>query len=525
MLQFLTLSRSITMGDICMKAPSWPDASPAFVASDFAQRMLQQCRQLEKSKGSADLEEFQAKSEAFPAQVSLLFTGDQELKSSYISLLCVLQFGTNTCRVKSQPADRRNKIRDQIASAYPVIHERTLLLYINFLEHKQKFGDEQEKRIYKDMSLVDFVQRLLAKRCVWFFGASDYYKTMEGKTGHEGFEAVGTAAEQYPLELASVLSYDEIKLAALLYVSTHSEFINDGRRANGGEVAQDKSRIEREGVIIGLIGARFERPNVMEYQDIMITRTQNTQAKGYGGGSNSSSQPEADLRRVWREFYAEPQDFLYEKLPSNSSRFEKVSEDYFDQQVMRKRYAITFDTLLLEAQARAVAAGKPAYIHVVGIGLGVWKVSERQERTFFEAFDDRLLALGEQLTHIGVVHFSWFHLPRVGRLYDGALLSIKNHPQGGIQIRNSARNPADKLAEDMLPVVTYAWDGNALPGNEFWAKMLVSTGDPAAACSTLISELQNPHINVQFMSGANLHITSLEHGLLHLGDYARRLKA
>ncbi|KAH8376324.1 hypothetical protein KR200_008070 [Drosophila serrata] len=500
-LQFLTLSRSIIMGDSSFKPSSWPVASPALTATDFTQRMLEQCRQLEKPKFTLDLSEFEAISDCFSPE-----------------------FGTDTCRVKTQPADRRKIIRDQIASAYPVIHERTLILYINFLEHKLKYGNEQ-KSIYKDMSLVDFVQRLLTKRCVWFFGDSDFYCTMDGQTGHEGFETVGTPAEQYPLQLASVLSYDEIKLAALLYVSSHSEFINNGHRANAGEVTQDKSLIEREGVIIGLIGARFERPGVMEYQDIMITQTQNTLAKGYGGGTNSSGDPAADLRRVWREFYEEPTDFLYQKFPSNDGRFEMVSGGYFDHQVMRKRFAITFDTLLLEAQARAAAVGKPAYIHVVGIGLGVWKVSGQQERTFFEAFEERLLALGEQLNHIGVVHFSWFHLPRVGGLYDGALLPLKNHPQGGIQIRNSARNPAEKLEEDMLQVVTYAWDGNALPGNEFWAKMLVSTGDPAAACSTLISELQNAHINVYYMTGANLHITSLAHGLLHLGDYARKLKA
>lgn len=323
------------------------------------------------------------------------------------------------------------------------------------------------------MTVVDLVQRLLAKRCVWFFGANDYYRTMQGNIGNEGFEAVGTPAEKEPLTLTSVLSYDEIKLSALLYVSCHSEFINNGSRVNGGEVLQNKDTIEREGVVIGLIGARFERPDVMEYQDIMITKTQNTEANGYGFDleqiSSETVTPASDLRRIWREFYEEPRDFIYADTPYDTTRFEEVSQGIFDHQVMRKRYAISFDTLLLEAQDRAFKAGKPAYIHVVGIGLGVWKAARQQERTFLESFEGRLRALGERLSHIGVVHFSWFHLACVGSLHDGAIIPVDKHPQGGIRIRNSVRNPGDKLTEDMLPVVTYAWDGNALPGNEFWA--------------------------------------------------------
>ncbi|EDX17075.1 GD16694 [Drosophila simulans] len=482
----------------------WPGNPTNVPESDFIQQMLQECRQMEKPDASVDLNNFKAISEQSPAK-----------------------FIIDSCRVKAQPEDRGPNIQKQIASAYPVIHERTLLLFISFLEHKLKFGSEQEKALYKDMTVIDLVQRLLAKRCVWFFGAGDYYCTMQGKIGHGGFEAVGTPAETDPLTLTSVLSYDEIKLAALLYVSCHSEFINNGSRANAGAVTQNKDTIEREGVVIGLIGARFERSDVMEYQDIMITKTQNTQAKGYGFDldkmSSETPTPASDLRRIWREFYEEPKDFIYADTPYNPLRFEKVPEGFFDHQVMRKRYAISFDTLLLEAQDRAFKAGKPAYIHVVGIGLGVWKAASEQERTFLECFEGRLRFLGERLSHIGVVHFSWFHLRRVGSIYEGAILPVDRHPQGCIRIRNSVRNPGDKLTEDMLPVVTYAWDGNALPGNEFWDNVLVGTGDPAAACSTLISELQNPHINVHYMNGANLHIASVEHGLLHVGDYARRL--
>lgn len=51
-----------------------------------------------------------------------------------------LQFPISTCRVKSQPPERLTLIEKQAASAYPVIHERVLWLYLKFLEHKSQHG-------------------------------------------------------------------------------------------------------------------------------------------------------------------------------------------------------------------------------------------------------------------------------------------------------------------------------------------------------------------------------------------------
>ncbi|KAM8719180.1 hypothetical protein ACLKA7_011829 [Drosophila subpalustris] len=486
----------------CNLGDLWPSpvAKNYAVLSDFAMEQLEKCKELNKPNiiaDSVDLDKFMEISERFP-----------------------IKFATETCRVKSQPKERRQRIREQIASAYPIIHECTLFLYLNFLEHKRKFGNSKELNVYKNLSLSDFVQRLLDKRCVYFFGGNDVYRLMDGSTGQEGFERIGSDKEESPLLLQNVLSYDEVKLSALLQVSTHSEFINDGSRSNAGRVEQDKSKIETEGVIMGLIGARFERDQVMECEDILITKEQNTKARGYG--STDAGSRDQDYRRIWREFYQEPKDFCYADIKENK-RFLSLGNAMFDNVVMSKRYAISFDTLLLEAEARAAAAGKPAYIHVVGIGLGVWKITERQEEIFFETFEQRLRALGQRLLHIGFVHFSWFHLEKWCGMHDGAIIEEPLHPLGGIRVRISVRNPADKLQENMLPIVTYAWDGNALPGNEFWAGMLVSTGDPAAACSTLITELQNSHINRDYMSGNNLHIASMQHGVLHIADYAKTL--
>lgn len=56
----------------------------------------------------------------------------------------------------------------------------------------------------------------------------------------------------------------------------------------------------------------------------------------------------------------------------------------------------------------------------------------------------------------------------------------------------------------------------------FFQKMLKSTGDSSTACSTLIAELHNPHINSEWVNGDNLHVASEEYGIIHIADYAKK---
>lgn len=73
------------------------------------------------------------------------------------------------------------------------------------------------------------------------------------------------------------------------------------------------------------------------------------------------------------------------------------------------------------------------------------------------------------------------------------------------------------LIPGKLLVVTYAWDGNSLPGNEFWKGFLGNSGDSAAAASSQIAELHNPHIN-QTVCADNLKIATYN-GLVTVQKY------
>ncbi|ENN75744.1 hypothetical protein YQE_07704, partial [Dendroctonus ponderosae] len=404
-------------------------------------------------------------------------------------------------------------------SAYPILHETALPLFLHFLQHKKRFGSQVERKFYKNFTVEELIDRLLRKRAVVFYGRSDTFMLMDNMGSVGQWEVIGTSQERAPRTLENCLSYDEIKLAALLSVSSFSCFINNGARDNIGRYSLNEDSVEPTGVIIGLIGPRFEKPLVMEHRDIIISREQNTHERGYGRFFAPT------LQGLFLNFYGEP-CLSYDELSNqldDTKKYKKLSSDkYFNNYAYEKRLSLSFDTLLVEANQRAKEVNKMAFVHVVGIGLGVWRASRHQDAVFMKSFSQRIRFLSSTLTNIANICFSYINHP-CGKYADKQRVDIPNHPLGGIKIHIENRNPHDRLAGDdagKLLVVSYAWDGNALPGNEFWLGQLAASGDPAAAASTQIAELHNAHINPN-VSAANLRIATLN-GVGTFHDYIRR---
>ncbi len=165
------------------------------------------------------------------------------------------------------------------------------------------------------------------------------------------------------------------------------------------------------------------------------------------------------------------------------------------------------------------------YAQVTGLGLGVWLFSAKAQRSaYVRAFQDAIERNARLLDRIAVVDFSWVsNAPFDGsKLVDGGAF-----PGTDIRTRFSRRDPFAALPpppsgeeEELLVVAMYAWDGNALPGNEYWDGHLSASGDPAAACCSQVPEFQNTHINREAMSAANLHVASPRlGGIVKFADY------
>lgn len=277
----------------------------------------------------------------------------------------------------------------------------------------------------------------------------------------------GTAEQDsnQELTLQEYLSYDEIMLSSLIGVSGPSYFINDGARSNCGRLGKEGS-FEDRGVIVGLVGARFEREDRMDSVFVLPPAERPRQ--------------HPELTGIFGEFFG--------------ARRDGESEE-FDGGVYRARMRITADLLLLEADARARAdqEGRTAYVYVVGLGLGVWEYSAKQTDWYVQACAEAIDALQEG-HKIGTVEFAWIERNLSPQFRE---LTEEAGKKKGIEIIFSTRNPAAKLEDStkQLLVLSYAWDGNAFPGNEYWQGSLMGSGDPAAACMSTIGELHNPLIN------------------------------
>lgn len=70
-------------------------------------------------------------------------------------------------------------------------------------------------------------------------------------------------------QIQDYMTYDEIKLAAFLQVSSPVQPINSGSRDNIGRIGHGHPHV-KDAVYVGAVGARFELPGFMEWQEIVI---------------------------------------------------------------------------------------------------------------------------------------------------------------------------------------------------------------------------------------------------------------
>jgi hypothetical protein len=242
---------------------------------------------------------------------------------------------------------------------------------------------------------------------------------------------------------------------------------------------------------------------------------------------------------------------------SSSGSLRDCGRAFLDVEAYRRRAEVLAEVFLAEANARAAAlhprgsgggdgggsgggggksgsggcskeegegdGGGGAFCHVVGLGLGVWQVHPMQALVSAEAYASVLRR--RCFPHVSDLYLAWFPpsvgpsafgLEGSGDVFLGAS-SADGEQRTQVAVHFGKRNPADPLLSSSptsdasspsskLLVTNYAWDSNAYPGNEYWLGQLSGSGDPAAACSSTIAELQNPDVNPDFVCAANAHV-------------------
>ena len=396
--------------------------------------------------------------------------------------------------IAGNDTEKQRKIVDQARDVRPILYTPVMNLIRKFLAFKKEYGTSIEQKLYASMNESAFIDRLLIKRPLMFMTEADTYLLRSGKKGQGGFEKIGTAQERSPLILEEYLSYDEMQIAALLGVSVPTFFINNGNRNNSAIPGMPRT-FEQEGVYVGLVGARFEKSGLMEWQHMIVTPIQNRSSNGYGPDADPANSQRKFLS-LWEELYDNKFVTFEQAQADTSGRYILLSsQEYLDSVMYKKRMKMVIEPFLVDAHERGKKVGKKVYCHVVGLGLGVWQKTTMQAKLMLEVYAD--IIKKRDLSYIADLDFSWFpsSYQTCGNAGNGELFKTEHN---AITVHFSKRNPADKLDGNdagKLLVAMYAWDGNAYPGNEYWAGYLTASGDPAAACCSTIPELQNPLIN------------------------------
>lgn len=303
------------------------------------------------------------------------------------------------------------------------------------------------------------MNKLLKHRPVVFFNGYDSYLLASGEKGCGNFEKIGK--EDISLSINELNGYDEMRLSALVSVSSKSPFINKGDRYNMGTEGKNH---QKSGFIVGQVGARFEKQGFMDCQDCLIYPKQNIPANGYGPDSTESR---SNFLLSWAKMWGLSNNFpVYDESLKSDESYKLLSivkDTFLNKAVYKARIRMLADVLLLEASTRATQTNELAYVHIVGLGLGVWEIDTTQHSLYVDAWIDSLRGLPKSATsHLHTLNFSWINKKLIENLADD-----NKCLKTGVTIVFSRRNLHDPVPDGCFLICNYAWDSNSAPGTLF----------------------------------------------------------
>ena len=142
-----------------------------------------------------------------------------------------------------------------------------------------------------------------------------------------------------------------------------------------------------EAVYIGAVGARFERPNLMESQELLF----------------DSKTKDSPISTLFKKFYEERLNF--EEGKNNSD-----TKNTFNAPIYMERISISAETYLLEANQRGKLRNLKVHAVVVGLGLGVWQINDLQVRHIYITISTFRSVCPYTVTVIAMSHFQFLQL-------------------------------------------------------------------------------------------------------------------
>ncbi len=201
--------------------------------------------------------------------------------------------------------DDKQKLAVEFAEGTRVcISQKVLRLYNDFLVLKKTQANcetETERGLYKDMTLPEFVVRLITKRPYVCIGSNDAVFTKNNQEFTNVVSWVGRKDENEHFSILDYLSYDEVMLGSLCVITGKNFCIDNGSR--GVIFGKDKNLssapgpYEQVAVVADVVAPRFEKEGYMDYEHVVLTPTQNTPDNSYGKEGNKP------ILKLFAEFY------------------------------------------------------------------------------------------------------------------------------------------------------------------------------------------------------------------------------